>query len=208
MRAIFLKTSILSLLGIAILVGYCSCRRQAQAMSTEPPPEPYQSTMKECSCTYDNRDSFRVELILDGKKLCFDRMRQPEAVFPDKWLQKWVNAIYIERFNSDSTLRLNVTYYNPAFLKHNLPYLIYLDSRDSCEVIGVEIFNLYPYKYCMFCPEDDSRYCTTKNVLIRILSFTDNIIEGTFEGDFTNNGGHLFKVTNGYFKTRLVQELH
>ena len=165
--------------------------------------EPYQSTIKECICAYNNEDSFRIELTLDGKKLCFDRRRQPQPVFPD-WWRNSVSAIFVERFNLDSTVRVNIEYYRPAFFKHSLPHLVSSDYRDTCEVLGVYITNLRPYKYCQFCSEDDSRYSTTRNAKARILSYRDNVIEGTFEGDFMNNGGRLFKITNGYFKTKLV----
>jgi len=205
MFSLLSKASMLNcLLIMTILLGY-SCKKGMEDIErTRLVTKPYQSTISECSC--NNKESFRIELTLDGKKLCFDRMRQSNTILQDRWLRRWINTIYIERFNADSTLGINIDYYNPAFLKHDLPYLMYLDARDSCEVLGVQVLNFNPYRYCQFCPEDDSRFCSTKTVAVRILSFSDNIIEGTFEGDFTNNGGRLVKVTDGYFKTRLKVE--
>jgi len=206
MRLLSIQNLIITWLSIIAIMFFFSCAKPVDdnelwRKSRYNRDEFYETTMKACSCLNGNKDDFKFELTIDGKKLCFDKQRQPESVYAI-WVQGVTNAIYMDKLNEDSTLRIEMQYHNPAFLKHGIPYLLNNITADSCEAFGIHIINLYPYKSCT-CPSDDTRYFALSTVTKRILTFSDNIIEGTFEGDFSNNGGRIFKVTNGYFKTRL-----
>ena len=216
MRILFVKIESLNWVRFLVILLFFSCTKSVKEkfvneIRSEAPKvncdSIYQSNLKDCSCLSANDGDFKFELTIDGKKLCFDRQRQPDSVF-NFWANSWgSNAIYMERINADSTLRLSIEYYRPAFLKHGLPYLLNYYTGDTCEAMGIHIINLSKFETCTCSSDATSHYSLMyyglNTVSIKILSYADNTIEGTFEGDFVNECGGTFKVTNGYFKTRL-----
>lgn len=175
----------------------------------------YKSTIKSCNCLGGGSEDFKVEAILNGESLCFDKRKRTTTADwkftkADRWVKRdWDHYITIQRYNIDSTLLVSIEYMRPNFGQKTLPYKINKDNVEFCETIRIDIRNLKPYKYCERCEWDDSGYwalSSSGNLQVTILSFKDNVIEGTFEGDFINNGGREFKVSKGYFKTRLEYE--
>ena len=109
------------------------------------------------------------------------------------------------RYNRDSTLVLSIQYHRPNFQNQALPYTIDKNNIQYCEVVEVSVFNFKPYTFRVGSAWYDYRYSaltSVSNLLVSIISFKD-IIEGTFAGDFYNGSPQNFKVTNGYFKTKL-----
>jgi hypothetical protein len=192
-------TNRLSLMVIFLLFLSCS-----KSESKEGPEESYKSSIRSCACINDKNNDSRLEATINGEKLCFDRKQVP--IQPDVWsINSWDSVIGAERYNKDSTLKLRIRYKNPQFNQRSLPYTL----DYYCESMSVELINLKAYKFCDHCPTDDSYYFAvgpTVNLKTTILSFKDSIMEGSFEGNFSNRGSARFKVTNGYFKIRLVRQ--
>lgn len=168
--------------------------------------EIYQSSIKTCVCSAKTKENYKIEATINGEKVCFDKLWYPNSVSLDLWMQTFSNEILTERVNGDSTVAIRIQYNNPSFKLFPLPYKVDSLNVKFCEAIQIEIINLNPLKLCS-CPTDDSYYTalsSISNLSSQIVSYSDNIIEGTFEGDFMNRGGKNFKVTNGYFKIKLA----
>lgn len=113
-------------------------------------------------------------------------------------------------YNVDSSLRISIQYQNPRFHINALPYRIDSSNVQFCETVYITLLNFKPYKSCEGCLQNnDSQYTaltSVSNFSVTILSFKDRVKEGRFEGDFNNQSTAMFKVTNGYFRTRLEKD--
>jgi len=194
-------------LTIIAICYFClqSCSLQSPEEIVAPETETYNSTIKSCDCIDNKSDDYRIEATINGEKLCFNKKDRPFKI--DKWLKMdWGSTITMYRYNLDSTLKLSIQYYRPNFKKQALPYTIDKNNTQYCEVVEVSVLNFKPYKFSVGSTWDDSRFSaltSVTNLSVSIISFKDNIIEGTFAGDFYNGSPQNFKVTNGYFKTKL-----
>lgn len=197
-----MRLFILSYLLVMFTFLLASCTKQAQIESKT---STYKSSIKSCNCTNTKDADFRIEATINGEKLCFDRMQRP--VHSDSWRKtSYDSSIGIGRHNIDSTLQIAIQYKNPRFHKSSLPYHVDSSNVQYCETVYITLLNLKPFMFCEGCSSDDSYYTalsSVSNLSVSILSFKDNVIEGTFEGDFNNRSPEKFKVTNGYFKTKL-----
>lgn len=187
----------------------CSCtkpqRGAEQQLSDEKEDRPYQSTIVACGCLDNKENDFNFKATINSKNLCLNTDFK-QGTFNNSWVKSsWQNEIFMLKKDADSAIGIAIKYNNPAFYKHSLPYQIDKGSHDSCEVITISIMNFKYAKFCD-CPADDSNYeslTSIDNVSVKIISFKDSILEGTYSGDFRNRGGRKFSVTNGYFKTSL-----
>jgi hypothetical protein len=96
----------------------------------------------------------------------------------------------------------------PYYLPHpNLPY-------NYCEHAEIQLINKQRQNHAGIngvptpgSPEDDfSFWADTYNssIKLQITSFTNNIMEGTFEGPISTNSGSTIIVKNGKFRLRML----
>jgi hypothetical protein len=186
----------------------CCCSKQTRNNETDLEAEPYKSSIKSCNCIDSKINDYRIEATINGEKLCLDRNQYP--VQPDSWtISPWDSLVGTQMYNVDSSLCISIQYQNPRFHVNALPYQIDSSNVQFCETVYITLLNFKPYKACEGCLTNDSYYTaltSASNLSTTILSFKDSVIEGTFEGNFNNGSTAKFKVTNGYFRTRLAKK--
>lgn len=165
----------------------------------------YYSTIVDRACMEDKENDYSFKATINNRNVCLNTDFK-HTMFNNNWVKSsWRNEIFMLKKDADSSIAIGIRYNNPAFYKHTLPYQIDRDSHDSCEVITISFMN-FNYAESCHCLADDSNYeslTSIDNLSVKILSFKDSILEGTYSGDFRNRGGKKFRVTNGYFKNKL-----
>jgi hypothetical protein len=200
-----------------MLVSILSCTKKTSneilpSASTEKSKDTiFRTAIIDCPCTIPRADGNRIEMTILGKKLCFNRkIRNNAPTYIDQWQTSARNTIYVDYwYNADSTMMMKMEYNNPAFLKHGIPYTFTYATQDSCEVIGIQLYNFHPYQSCR-CDLDDGWYVSTffdPSFEFDVLSFQNNVLEAKFKGDFTTiTGKRIYPVTDGYLRIKLEVE--
>jgi hypothetical protein len=152
---------------------------------------------------------YRFRVTLNGKQIVFDRQVNSPA-FADTWtINYFKSVISAVRLNADSSMMIGMTYSTPLFQTSNLPYAIPI--ANACEGLTISISVIRPYDPQVCKPHEKTIWMSTGYTHLtlncKIISFKNNVIEGTFEGKNVSNDGDIL-ATDGYFniKLRIEQE--
>jgi hypothetical protein len=115
--------------------------------------------------------------------------------------------IHLIRRNEDQTVGLALYFINSNIFAREFPYNLPHANLAYCENAQLELINLKKIGTAdQGSAKDDFSFWgyTGSSLTVRVNTFVDNVMEGTFEGRLTTKTGARITATNGKFRIRVV----
>ncbi len=204
--------AIFAISGTALLL---SCKKET--VSQNPPTENKQSDDSKSflkDIKSDNPAEYYISGEFDGYKIyCASTLAE---YYPAN--DTTMNALYFNdsiglddihllRENQDMTAMIAIYFEKANIYTRQFPYILPHPNLGQCEAAQMEFINMKKLGTAVQCsPTDDFTFLgyTNTNIKVQVTSFTDNIMEGTFEGSLSTNKGSTIIVKNGQYRIKII----
>lgn len=165
----------------------------------------------------DPASEFYISGEFDGYKIyCAsthaDRFPYHDTVFNAIYLNTSIDLdnIHLIRQNDESSVHLALYFDKAKIYTRLFPYVVPRPILDPCESVEVELINMKKLGTTgQGSPNDDFSFWSTTNqgVKVEVSGFSNNIMEGTFEGTLKTQTGSKMVVKNGKFRIKTIRSI-
>jgi hypothetical protein len=117
-----------------------------------------------------------------------------------------LDNIHLIRENREMTVMIAIYFDKAKIYTRQFPYLLPHANLAQCEAAQMEFINMKKLGTTGQCsPTDDFTFLghTNTNIKVQVTSFSDNIMQGTFEGSLTTKTGSTIIVKNGQYRIKI-----
>ena len=118
-----------------------------------------------------------------------------------------LDNIHLVRENSDLSIMIAIYFDKARIYERQFPYNIPRTDLDLCENVEIELINMKRLGTAgQHSPNDNFSFWSTTNrtVKVTVISFMNDIIEGSFEGTLKTETGSVLTVKNGKFRIKTI----
>jgi hypothetical protein len=198
-----------------LLIGTNSCENDSPSPEIAIPEaiDHTKDFLKGFKVDRSDRDSeYSIHAEFDGKLIYFTALWNGDD---NGWNTLFVDqSIGLDQINlirQDQTHSVQIAFYfqQTNIFNRPLPHII---PPGGYEFAEIELMNLKRLGTAVQgSAQDDYSFTGTTFKMIKVVisSFTDNTIEGTFDGSLKSNAGSTIEVKNGHFRIKIkVTDMH
>lgn len=118
-----------------------------------------------------------------------------------------LDNIHLVRENSDLSIMIAIYFDKARIYERQFPYNIPRPDLDLCENVEIELINMKRLGTAgQHSPNDNFSFWsnTNRTVKVTVISFMNDIIEGSFEGTLKTETGSVLTVKNGKFRIKTI----
>lgn len=192
-------------LSIAVLLlSACSKKDGGSTPTPEDPNTVFPNYVKS-----DSAGEYFIQATFNGKKICMSPQQNPVDTFFNAYYfyesvdQDQLNLI---RSNTEGSAEMQIYFGEARMLTRPIPYKLPHDNLALCEFTCFQFCDKWHRHGTQNDQYDDYTYQGSTNTGMKLIvtSFTNEIIEGTFEGGLRTNTGKYLKVTDGSFRIKMI----
>lgn len=198
-----------ALLIFAIVLIANSCEKEVfnPEMVNPEPIDHSTDFLKELSVERDDRSSANfIRGYFDGKLIYFTTISNAYSYDDSSWNAYYLNSNGLDQINlirqtREDLVQLEIYINQSKILTRQFPYSFKDGGYASIQLINLKkVFIVVPGS-----SGDDSTFTGTtyNSISLRVTSFVDNTLEGTFEGSLKSYSGSTIKVKNGSFRIKV-----
>ena len=196
---------------LIILTFFCfflsSCKKEKEVVKTTPVDT---KNIFPNNVVSDSRGEYYIEAEFNGKKLCMSPTTAPRDTFSNAYyfITETMNLdqLNLIRMNNERSAQMQIYFGQSTMITRPIPYILPHANLAFCEFTQFQFYDERQRHGTENAPNDDYTYQGTTNtgMSLRVNSFYDNIIEGTFEGTLKTNTGKTLLVKNGAFRIKII----
>lgn len=118
-----------------------------------------------------------------------------------------LDNIHLIRENNEMSVMIAIYFDKAKIFTRQFPYNLPRANLDICEAAQMELINMKKLGTVgQGSPNDDFSFWghTNTSIKVQVISFENNIMQGTFEGSLTTKTGSTIQVKNGKFRIKII----
>ncbi len=190
----------------AFIITVASCKKDTSV--TNPPTDTDSKNVFPQNIQSDVKGEYFIDGTFNGKYLCFSPTSAPVDSFANEYFfdeSMKLDQLNLIRMNNEGTSQMQIYLGQSKMQTRTLPYSLPHDNLAQCEFTQFQFYDEAKRFNNENGPDDNYTYQASTNtgMHLTVSSFTNNIIEGTFDGTLRTNTGLVVKVSNGSFKIKI-----
>ncbi len=191
----------------AFILFFSSCKKETTSSQTEPQPIDIDKVFPNYVHSDSAGEDF-IQGIFNGKKICMSPTQPPsDAFFNAYYLDETIDLdqLNLIRANSEGSAEMQIYFGKSEMLTRPIPYNLPHENLAQCEFTQFQFYDTWHRHGTENDQFDDYTYQASTNtgMKLTVTDFTNDIMEGTFEGILRTNTGKIMTVTDGSFKIKI-----